>query len=190
MISRRLCPVLLLSLGACLAPPLPNSGDGGPVDAAVAGACAEVTPPAACAEADGPIHPVTAKDVAPALPGRWLFCHGDSIGAVYANFKVGPANNVGLEIFGDGTWHFLIAGEGGAIVPRVGFTSGGNWKIFDYPPNVPAGFQVNFNYAEGNGLFPAHVSFTDGPRKMALELEGHTSFYLLSPPPAGCGAHG
>jgi hypothetical protein len=147
------------------------------------GACAETVPPSICSMTSGPLHPANVSQVQTLLIGRWLFCYGDSTNGD-VNFKIDPQDHVGLQFNSDGTWWFLVQNASGEIVQRIGTMAGGTYTVIS---NGDGGVELMMSYTEGGGPYPPLVAFTDSPLTMQANFEGHYSYYVFSPPPAGCG---
>jgi hypothetical protein len=186
---------LLTLLGGCeLTNPLPKnecrtSSDCNPGNTCQSGMCQGTgvgggcsgLPPAACSSSEGELHHLNASELQRLLPGRWLWCTGDTY--VGQPFRIGGPTTVGFEFNADATRWWPLDDDGhGQPTRHTGFDSGGTVQILS--TGAPSPLQLLL--VQDTGFFGLLPEIADGPPlRLRLNSFGHIADYILAP--SGCG---
>jgi len=146
----------------------PDGGGGG----GSRGDQCETFPPAACTTPEGTLHALDASELQRLLPGRWLWCTGDTFAGM--PLKIGPSDAVGFEFNADATlWWFLVDDGHGNPVHRSGFEAGGTVEI------IVASNLLQLNLVEGSTNFELIPAITDGPpMHLRFRSGGPAAYYV------------
>jgi hypothetical protein len=149
------------------------------------GQCRESFPPASCQAPQTTYVAPKLDTLARDLPGRWLFCNTDS---TYGGYKFGPAESVGLQLNGDGSWSFLFADSSGvAYVPQGPGLGGPTYDVHLTTVNSDANqVDVDLQLVDGS-TYRLWTQVANDPQRLRMvNLYGGINYYVSAPPPAGC----
>jgi hypothetical protein len=150
--------------GICVGPGGGTTGGGG-------GGCSGL-PPAECSSAEGNVHSLDLSELQRLLPGRWLWCKGDSFGG--SELVIGGAGTVGIDFNADATrWWFLYDDGHGQPMQHMGFGVGGTVQF------VAGGSAPQVNLVDETGWFNLLASITDGPPMHLRLISGGPSSYYV-----------